>query len=57
MATRENEPARRRFGDLYVIAADQVFDGTRVLEDHGSRSGVIGSRRWHRPTGSPAKAS
>jgi imidazolonepropionase-like amidohydrolase len=34
MATRENEPARRRFGDRYVIAADRVFDGTRVLEDH-----------------------
>ena len=34
MATRENKPAQRRFGDRYVIAADQVFDGTRVLEDH-----------------------
>jgi imidazolonepropionase-like amidohydrolase len=34
MATRENEPARRRFGDRYVMAADRVFDGTRVLEDH-----------------------
>jgi imidazolonepropionase-like amidohydrolase len=41
MATRElhvrpamGEPARRRFGDRYVIAADRVFDGTRVLEDH-----------------------
>ncbi|HYV01067.1 MAG TPA: amidohydrolase family protein [Actinomycetota bacterium] len=28
------EPARRRFGDRYVIAADRVFDGTRVLEHH-----------------------
>src|SRR5579872_916899 len=27
-------PARRRFGDRYVIAADRVFDGTRVLEGH-----------------------
>lgn len=26
--------ARRWFGDRYVIAADRVFDGTRVLEDH-----------------------
>jgi imidazolonepropionase-like amidohydrolase len=41
MAARElharpamGEPARRRFGDRYVIAADRVFDGTRVLEDH-----------------------
>lgn len=41
MTTREpparpaaGEPARRRFGDRYVIAADRVFDGTRVLEDH-----------------------
>jgi imidazolonepropionase-like amidohydrolase len=38
MATRElharPEPARRGFGDRYVIAADRVFDGTRVLEDH-----------------------
>src|SRR6266487_5149674 len=23
-----------RFGDRYVISADRVFDGTRVLEDH-----------------------
>jgi imidazolonepropionase-like amidohydrolase len=29
-----SEPARRRFGDRYVIAADRIFDGTRVLEDH-----------------------
>jgi len=29
-----SEPARRGFGDRYVIAADRVFDGTRVLEDH-----------------------
>jgi cytosine/adenosine deaminase-related metal-dependent hydrolase len=28
------EPARPRFGDRYVIAADRVFDGTRVLEHH-----------------------
>src|SRR6266542_4797727 len=28
------EPARRRFGDRYVIAADRVFDGTRVLAHH-----------------------
>jgi imidazolonepropionase-like amidohydrolase len=28
------EPARRGFGDRYVIAADRVFDGTRVLEHH-----------------------
>jgi imidazolonepropionase-like amidohydrolase len=41
MATRElharpamGEPARRRFGDRYVIAADRIFDGTRVLQDH-----------------------
>jgi len=34
MATSENKLARRRFSDRYVIAADQVFDGTRVLEDH-----------------------
>jgi imidazolonepropionase-like amidohydrolase len=41
MATRElharppmGEPARQGFGDRYVIAADRVFDGTRVLEDH-----------------------
>ena len=27
-------PARRGFGDRYVIAADRVFDGTRVLEHH-----------------------
>jgi imidazolonepropionase-like amidohydrolase len=27
-------PARRRFGDRYVVAADRVFDGTRVLEGH-----------------------
>ena len=27
-------PARRRFGDQYVITADRVFDGTRVLEGH-----------------------
>jgi imidazolonepropionase-like amidohydrolase len=27
-------PARRGFGDRYVIAADQVFDGTRVLDHH-----------------------
>jgi cytosine/adenosine deaminase-related metal-dependent hydrolase len=41
MTTREThawpaagEPARRGFGDRHVIAADRVFDGTRVLEDH-----------------------
>jgi hypothetical protein len=41
MATRElrarpamGEPARRGYGDRYVIAADRVFDGTRMLEDH-----------------------
>src|SRR6266496_4826817 len=34
MATRENKLAGRRFSGRYVIAADQVFDGTRVLEDH-----------------------
>jgi imidazolonepropionase-like amidohydrolase len=28
------EPTRRGFGDRYVIAADRVFDGTRVLEHH-----------------------
>jgi hypothetical protein len=28
------EPVRRRFGDRYVIAADRIFDGTRVLQDH-----------------------
>jgi hypothetical protein len=28
------EPVRRRFGDQYVIAADRIFDGTRVLQDH-----------------------
>src|SRR6266704_4531093 len=33
MATRE-QPARPRFGDRYVIAADRVFDGRRVLEHH-----------------------
>src|SRR5262249_56646912 len=27
-------PARPQFGDRYVIAADRVFDGTRVLEGH-----------------------
>jgi imidazolonepropionase-like amidohydrolase len=27
-------PARRRFGERYVLAADRVFDGTRVLEHH-----------------------
>ena len=27
-------PAGRRFGDRYVIAADRVFDGRRVLESH-----------------------
>src|SRR5215472_2664007 len=27
-------PARPQFGDCYVIAADRVFDGTRVLEGH-----------------------
>jgi N-acetylglucosamine-6-phosphate deacetylase len=26
--------AGRRFGDRYVLAADRVFDGTRVLEHH-----------------------
>lgn len=34
MGTRENKLAPRRFGDRYVIAANRVFDGTRVLEDH-----------------------
>ena len=41
MTTRETharpapgEPARRGFGDRYVLAADRVFDGTRVLEHH-----------------------
>jgi imidazolonepropionase-like amidohydrolase len=41
MTTREahahpvaGEPARPQFGEQYVIAADRVFDGTRVLEDH-----------------------
>jgi imidazolonepropionase-like amidohydrolase len=41
MTTREQyarsaagRPIRRGFGDRYVIAADRVFDGTRVLEDH-----------------------
>ena len=28
------QPGQRRFGDRYVIAADRVFDGTRVLEGH-----------------------
>jgi imidazolonepropionase-like amidohydrolase len=28
------EPARPRFGDRYVITADRIFDGTRVLEHH-----------------------
>jgi imidazolonepropionase-like amidohydrolase len=28
------KPAGRPFGDRYVIAADQVFDGTQVLEGH-----------------------
>lgn len=27
-------PALRRFGDRYVVAADRVFDGTRVLAGH-----------------------
>ena len=57
MATHENEAARRRFGDRYVIAADQVFDGTRVLEDHavavwGDRIAAVA---W--PTGSRAQVS
>jgi imidazolonepropionase-like amidohydrolase len=41
MTTREahdrpaaGQPVRQRFGDRYVIAADRVFDGTQVLEDH-----------------------
>src|SRR6266498_4230707 len=41
MTTRETharpapgEPARRGFGARYVLAADRVFDGTRVLEHH-----------------------
>jgi imidazolonepropionase-like amidohydrolase len=41
MVTREahvqpgaGQPVRRGFGDRYVITADRVFDGTRVLEDH-----------------------
>ena len=32
--TRVRAPARRRFGERYVVAADRVFDGTRVLEHH-----------------------
>jgi imidazolonepropionase-like amidohydrolase len=28
------QPAQRRFGDRYVLVADQVFDGTRLLENH-----------------------
>ncbi len=28
------EPAQRRFGDRYVITADRIFDGTRVLDHH-----------------------
>src|SRR6266498_3713780 len=31
---RVRAPARRRFGERYVLAADRVFDGTRVLEHH-----------------------
>jgi imidazolonepropionase-like amidohydrolase len=27
-------PARQRFGDRYVLAADRVFDGTRMLAGH-----------------------
>jgi imidazolonepropionase-like amidohydrolase len=28
------EPVRRRFGDRYIVAADRLFDGTRVLEHY-----------------------
>jgi imidazolonepropionase-like amidohydrolase len=28
------EPVRRRFGNRYIVAADQLFDGTRALEHH-----------------------
>jgi imidazolonepropionase-like amidohydrolase len=28
------EPARPRFGERYVIAADRIFDGTRMLDHH-----------------------
>jgi imidazolonepropionase-like amidohydrolase len=38
----EGGPAQQRFGDRYVLVADQVFDGTRVLEDHAV--GVSGDR-------------
>ena len=31
---RVRAPARRRFGERYVLAADRVFDGTRLLEHH-----------------------
>src|SRR6266516_4141991 len=31
---RVRAPARRRFGERYVLAADRVFDGTHVLEHH-----------------------
>jgi imidazolonepropionase-like amidohydrolase len=30
----EGGPVQQRFGDRYVIAADRVFDGTRVLDHH-----------------------
>src|SRR6266550_3960667 len=62
MTTREaharpaaGQPVRRRFGDRYVIAADRVFDGTRVLEDHavavrGDRiAAVVPADRLPRP--------
>jgi imidazolonepropionase-like amidohydrolase len=32
--TTSELPARPRFGDRYVIAADRIFDGTRVLDHH-----------------------
>lgn len=40
-------PARRRFGDRYVLVADRVFDGIRVLEQHavavaGDRIAAVG---------------
>jgi imidazolonepropionase-like amidohydrolase len=28
------QPAQQRFGDRYVLVADRVFDGTRLLEHH-----------------------
>jgi imidazolonepropionase-like amidohydrolase len=34
VAAAAARPRQSRFGDRYVLAADQVFDGTRVLEHH-----------------------